>query len=302
MSRVQIPSVALPTHISGWSGNHLTRSGKTGPSRAGIAPRVQLIALQYAPEWEDKARSHRLVETMLSSIKPDPGALVVLPEMGDTGWSFNLDSVLSGDSPGWAAELAQTHGIHLQVGFAEPAPDGKAFNCTVIARPDGTLGPVYRKMHPFSYGREGKYFKGGDVVVVDRLPQAAVCPTICYDLRFPEMYRHAARAGAEVMTVIASWPGVRAAHWRALAIARAIENQAYVIATNRTGSDPSFVYRGSSVIVSPHGEILAEGGDQPCAIKAEFNRTVIDDWRKGFPAIADIRGDLLGESPPGSNL
>ena len=217
--------------------------------------------------------------------------------MGDTGWSFNLDSVLSGDSPGWAAKTARAHGIHLQVGYAEPGPDGKAFNCTVIARPDGSLGPVYRKMHPFSYGWEGKHFNGGDAVVGDRLPEAAVCPTVCYDLRFPELYRHAALAGAEVMTVIASWPGVRAAHWRALAIARAIENQAYVIATNRTGKDPSFEYTGGSVIVSPHGEVLAEGGTQPCAIKADFNRTEIDEWREKFPAIGDARRDLLGDSP-----
>ena len=272
------------------------KPGQIGARPGRKRPRVQLIALQYAPAWEDKTRSHQLVESMLAEIKPDPGALVVLPEMGDTGWSFNLESVLSGDSPGWASETAQTHGIHLQVGYAEPGPDGKAYNCTVIARPDGSLGPVYRKMHPFSYGWEGEHFAGGDVVVVDRLEQAVVCPTICYDLRFPELYRHAALGGAEVMTVIASWPGVRAAHWRALAIARAIENQAFVVATNRTGSDPSFDYTGGSIIISPHGEVLAEGGEDPGAITAEFDRVEMENWRKKFPAIGDARADLLGGS------
>ena len=259
---------------------------------------MQLIALQYPPSWEDKASSHLLVEEMLEDIQPEAGSLVVLPEMSDTGWSFNLDAVVAGDSPGWAAATARKHRLHLQVGYAESGPDQKAFNCTVIARPDGSLGPVYRKMHPFSYGREIDHYESGDSVVVDRLPRAAVCPTICYDLRFPELYRHAALAGAEVMTVIASWPGVRAAHWRALAIARAMENQAYVVAVNRTGSDPSFDYAGGALIISPHGEVLAEGGTEAGAVQAGFDRTVLENWRNTFPALADIRGDLLEGPPP----
>ena len=100
--------------------------------------------------------------------------------------------------------------------------------------------------------------------------------------------------GAEIFTVIASWPIERAAHWRALTIARAIENQAYVIAVNRTGTDPHWQYGGGSLIVSPLGEVLAEGGSEPCVLKAHFERPVIDDWRKRFPATKDVHSHLLG--------
>ena len=256
---------------------------------------MQLIALQYAPAWEDKARTHAHVEAMLESTRPEPGDLVVLPEMGDTGWSFNFDAVIPGDTPAWAADTARRFQIHLQVGYAEMGRDEKALNCTVIARPDGTLGPVYRKIHPFSFGNETEHFQGGDAVVVDPLPEAVVCPTICYDLRFPEIYRLGAIAGAEVMTVIASWPRARAAHWKALAIARAIENQAYVVAVNRTGRDPTFTYGGGSLVISPLGDVLDEGDSEECAVIGTFDRAALDEWRSRFPALSDLHRGLLGQ-------
>ncbi len=139
---------------------------------------MQLIALQYAPLWEDKARTHTHVESMLESAPPEPGALVVLPEMADTGWSFNFDAVIPGDTPAWAAATARRFKIHLQLGYAEMGNDGKAHNCTVIARPDGSLGPIYRKIHPFSFGSEPEYLQGVDSIIVDHLPEAVICPTI----------------------------------------------------------------------------------------------------------------------------
>lgn len=255
---------------------------------------MQLIALQYAPIWEDKASSQAHVEKLLVSAEPEPGALVVLPEMSDTGWSFNTAGITEGDTPGWASNVARRLGIHLQVGYAELNPDGKGLNCTVIAAPDGSVGEVYRKIHPFSFGRESDHFDGGSEIIVEQLPEAMVCPTICYDLRFPELYRHGAMAGAEIFTVMASWPRERAAHWRALVIARAIENQAWVVAVNRTGQDPSFSYAGGSLIVSPMGEIMAEGGASEEIVSASFDRTEMDNWRARFPALKDIRTALLG--------
>lgn len=264
---------------------------------------MQLIALQYAPIWEDKASSHAHVEDLLTRAEPEPGALVVLPEMSDTGWSFNTGRITEGDTPEWASDVARRFGIHLQVGFAELTSEGKGLNCTIIAAPDGSLGEIYRKIHPFSFGSETDHFDGGSEIIVEQLPEALVCPTICYDLRFPELYRHGAMAGAEIFTVIASWPRERAAHWRALVIARAIENQAWVVAVNRTGQDPSFSYGGGSVIVSPMGEIMAEGDANEGVVSASFDRTEMDKWRARFPALNDIRPSLLGNptiEPPES--
>ncbi len=98
------------------------------------------------------------------------------------------------------------------------------------------------------------------------------------------------------MTVIASWPRERAAHWRTLAIARAIENQAYVVAVNRTGSDPSYTYAGGSLVISPLGEVLDEGGTtEDAMVCGVFDRATLDDWRRRFPALVDLHRPLLGQ-------
>jgi len=257
---------------------------------------MQLIALQYAPSWLDKSSTHATVERLLAAADLSPGALVVLPEMCDTGWSLDIDAAVAGDTRTWALAVAARFDISLCIGFAELAGDDRGSNCSLIAHANGTLGPLYRKMHPFSFGAEAKVYDGGDALIVDRCGSVPIGLSICYDLRFPELYRHNALAGAEIFTVIASWPTERAAHWRALAIARAIENQAYVVAVNRVGSDPTFTYGGGSLIVSPLGEVLAEGANGEEVLSAAFDRDMLDKWRTTFPALSDTRPNLLGIS------
>ena len=267
---------------------------------------MQLFGLQFAPTWEDKDSSHATIERLLQAAEPSPGDLVVLPEMCDTGWSFNHELTTSQDSLNWAGSVAKRLGIHLQIGYSELGSDGKGRNCSTIMRPDGSHGPVYRKMHPFSglpkrfpqggknSGSEVENFTRGETIVLDHVGEMTVCPTICYDLRFPEFYRHGALAGAQAFSVIASWPAQRAGHWRALAIARAIENQAYVVAVNRIGSDPSMNYAGGSMIISPQGEVLADAGESEGAIRAEFSLSELLGWRNRFPVLQDLHRDLLG--------
>ncbi len=255
---------------------------------------MQLIGLQFGPVWEDKASSHAVIEELLENTRPEPGAFVVLPEMSDTGWSFDLDQILEEDTLNWAATIAQNYKIYLQVGYAIGSHSSKGYNCTTIVSPDGSAGSTYKKIHPFSFGDEPSHYHSGEEIIVERLENTLVCPTICYDLRFPELYRHGMLKGAEIFTVIASWPIQRAGHWRTLTIARAIENQAYVIAVNRTGEDPNCQYGGGSLIVSPQGEVLAEGGSEPTAVIATFDQAALESWRKGFPAIKDVHSHLLG--------
>src|SRR5262245_29877943 len=231
---------------------------------------MRFAAVQFNIVWEDKAANHAVIERMLSEAKREipPGTLVLLPELGDTGFSMNLDRIVDDDrSLEWAQSLARTFGVFVQHGFARRDPTiGKGLNCAAIIGPDGRVLGTYEKIHPFSYGREAKHYRGGEHLLLARCGDVVVCPMICYDLRFPELWRHAALAGAEVFTIGASWPAARQHHWRALLIARAIENQAFVVAVNRTGTDPHLPYAGGSIIISPKGEILAEAGDQPCVL------------------------------------
>ncbi len=259
---------------------------------------MQVIALQYAPTWLDKSASHRTVEAMLEAVRPEAGAFVVLPEMSDTGWSMDVDAVVEGDSIGWARRLTADLRIHLQIGFArrvDRAPG--AANAAIVIHPDGRTSPVYEKIHPFGFTPEPDHFAAGTAIVLERVGSFQTAPSICYDLRFPELHRLAVAEGAEILAIGANWPVERAAHWRALVIARAVENQTYVIATNRTGSDPTFDFGGGSLIVGPDGSVLAEGGSGPEAVTAVVDESTLQRWRRVFPALRDRRSELLGEIP-----
>jgi predicted amidohydrolase len=122
---------------------------------------------------------------------------------------------------------------------------------------------------------------------------------VCYDLRFPEVFRMAALQGTELMIVIANWPEVRIQHWITLLQARAIENQAYVVGVNRAGRDPRLFHPGRSMIIDPHGTILVDAGEGESIATSDIDLEVVRDWRRSFPALRDIRAEFLSEC--GSN-
>lgn len=258
---------------------------------------MRIAAIQHDIVWESKPDNHATVERMLDEAdigRDDPRTFVLLPEMGDTGFSFNLDCIVDDQTLPWATELARRRSIWMQVGYAVRADDDTGRNCASIINPDGAVVATYQKVHPFSYGREADYFTGGDHLCIADCDGAIVSPLICYDLRFPELFRLAALAGAEVLTIGANWPSERQHHWRSLLIARAIENQAYLVAVNRVGSDPRLSYLGGSMIVSPTGEVLAEAKDVPTVLQAEIDLDSLRDWRRRFPALKDVHSELIG--------
>lgn len=251
-------------------------------------------AVQFDIAWEDKAANHATIERMLRDAKIEPKTFVLLPELGDTGFSLNVDGIADDRSLTWAIGLAKSLGIYLQHGFATRGPDGKGRNCAAIIDPSGKVLGMYEKVHPFSYGKEGFHYTGGNHIVLAHCDQAVVCPMICYDLRFPELWRQGAMRGAQVFTIGACWPQARQHHWRSLLIARAIENQAFVVAVNRIGADPNVKYAGGSMIVSPKGDILAEAADQATVLTANLEMKVLSAWRQEFPALRDVHPELLG--------
>jgi len=120
-----------------------------------------------------------------------------------------------------------------------------------------------------------------------------VAPFVCYDLRFPEIFRHAVKKGVQVYTVIANWPEPREAHWLALLKARAIENQAFVLGVNRVGRDPKNAYSGRSQILDPRGSVLADAGNAEGVFGVELDPAALLDYRKAFPAIQDMKSGWL---------
>ncbi|MFW6059205.1 MAG: carbon-nitrogen family hydrolase [Phycisphaeraceae bacterium] len=253
---------------------------------------MQVIGCQLDIQWEDKSANHERVRRLLADVQVQPGALIVLPEMFATGYSMNVQVVHEGGArptERFCAALAVEHGAYVLAGAVSPDRAGWGRNEAVAFDPSGELVARYAKMHPMTVAGEAEHYLPGTEVVTFACGEFVVSPFVCYDLRFPEIFRMAATRGAHVMPVIANWPAVRIAHWRTLLAARAIENQAYVIGVNRTGDSPEMAYNGRSVVIDPRGETIAEAGEGETALVADIELEPLLEYRAKFPALADRR-------------
>lgn len=272
------------------------RGGPHPPNRQAIGYGVcmQITIVQYDIIWEDKHASQLQMNAMLDESPPHEHGFVLVPELCDVGFSLNLDAIVDDRTTDWARERAMRDRCWIQYGEARRGPDGLGLNRAHVVDPDGVIRGTYDKIHPFSHGRESEHYAGGNSLQLVDIGGLIVCPMICYDLRFPELWRLARMAGAEAFAIGASWPAARAEHWRSLLVARAIENQAFVFACNRCGSDPHLDYAGGSMIVSPTGEILVDGGTGPGILQAEIDPKQVGDWRNEFRCHDDLNGAFLG--------
>jgi omega-amidase len=253
---------------------------------------MKLIGVQLDIVWEDKPATFDRVRRLLEVQRPQAGSLLVLPEMFSTGFSMNVAKIdEAGERPAEAflRSLALDYKTYLLGGVVNVGPDGRGRNQALAFAPDGRELVRYDKIHPFTLGEEGKHYTGGDAVHVFNWDNLTVAPFVCYDLRFPEVFRAAARRKAQLLAIIANWPYPRESHWVTLLQARAIENQAYVIGVNRCGKDPKHMYFGRSMIVDPHGKILADAGNEEGLVSADIDAQVVDAWRRDFPALLDMK-------------
>jgi omega-amidase len=253
---------------------------------------MKLYCCQTDITWEDKRANHARVQKLLSAAKTARGSLVLLPEMFSTGFSMNVSGIQEGsaaETEKFLARLAADFGVYAIGGLVTAGTDGHGFNQAAVLSPEGRELTRYTKMQPFSLGAETKHYHAGNESVFFQWQNLSVAPFICYDLRFPELFRDAARKGAQLFAVIANWPVTRIQHWITLLQARAIENQAYVAGVNRVGNDPKYIYNGRSIIVDPHGNILADAGDGERVIGADIDPSIVVKWREDFPALRDMR-------------
>jgi predicted amidohydrolase len=257
---------------------------------------MKVFCCQHDIAWEDKAATFALVESAPGPATFEPGSLVILPEMFSTGFSFDLPRIAEGDlraAERYLAEAAQACGIFAMGGVVNVGADGRGRNECVVFSPEGREIARYVKMQPFAPGGEAAHFTAGDRPMPFAWGECLVAPFICYDLRFPEIFRPVARAGAQLITVIASWPEARIGQWVKLLQARAIENQCYVAGVNRVGSDPRFRYCGRSMIVDFRGDVVADAGTEANVISAELDLAALEQYRRELPFLADIREDFV---------
>jgi predicted amidohydrolase len=200
-----------------------------------------------------------------------PG-IVVLPELWGTGFAYHQLVRLAGEVPGLLAQLQQLcAGYNILVAGSLPEGSGSSYyNTLYLTGPEGIIG-TWRKQRLFSPMGEDDFFTAGTATAPVNSPLGPLAGLVCYDLRFPELLRQQAALGATLLVVSAQWPEARVNHWRVLLQARAIENQMFVVAANRSGTTDATVFGGHSMIIAPDGAILAEAGREE-----EFRGVLLD--------------------------
>ena len=219
---------------------------------------MKIALIQMDTAWESKTANYARAEKFFKKAAQEACDIIVFPEMFDTGFSMNI-SALSEDEKGETARvlsgLAKKYGLNVIAGFAAKTPGRKkAKNLAVVFDRSGSVIANYAKMRPFSFADEDKYFSAGNSSVVFSIEGVPASVFICYDLRFPEIFREVARE-VRMIFVLANWPDTRKDHWETLLKARAIENQCFVIGVNRTGKDGNGIrYSGASHVYGPTGK------------------------------------------------
>lgn len=252
---------------------------------------MNIAAVQHDIAWEQRDTNLTRFETWFSQAVDTGADLVLFSEMFAVGFSMNTAVTaepVDGKTVTWMHEQAAKHGV--TVGGSVPLyhdDDARPYNTFVLARPDGTRD-MYNKIHPFSYSGENAHFAAGDVPHITTLADCRVGISVCYDLRFAPLYYSRAEQ-VDVELVVASWPAARRQHWITLAIARAIENQTYMVALNRVGSGGGLAYSGDSLIIDPSGNILAQGDATEMLLHGELDPTVVAAARAAFPVQRDRR-------------
>jgi len=246
-------------------------------------------ALQFRIDVGDvPGNRERAVRWIVEAAKQG-ARLCVLPEMWSTGFAEDRLLMLSRTTPGILHEL-RTLAARLRIVIAGSLPErfGRGvYNTLYVVNATGVVTGEYRKAHLFTPSGEDRWFRRGTSAGIIPTDAGAIGPLVCYDLRFPELSRKYFLEGAAVLCVASQWPSARSGHWEILTVARAVENQAYLVAANAVGPSGPFHYAGGSVVVSPTGERLATLGEEEGMALATVDPAVAEEARRRIPCLTD---------------
>ncbi len=262
--------------------------------------RAAAVQLQSTP---DRDRNLEAADRLTRAAARAGAELVVLPEkwpvLGTPEQTAAAAEPYDGPTLRWASDLARELGIDLVAGsFSERTDGERGANTSLHAGPDGEIKATYRKIHMFDVEVGGKVYKesereapGEEIVVSETAAGTPLGLTICYDLRFPELYRILAVRGAKVIAVPAAFTlATTREHWEVLLRARAIEDQAFMVAANQFGEHaPGYRSGGRSMIVDPWGVVLAQAPDKETYVLAELDLARQDEIRRTLPSLANRR-------------
>ncbi len=256
-----------------------------------VGTRLTLALAQMAVAEKAREANFRRAAEMVAAAARAEASLVLLPELWGCGYSATHFSACAGplDAGLFARMAALAAAYRIAVGGSHIERRGeRLYNTFALYGPDGRLWGAYRKIHRFLPLGEG-VLAAGDAVGLAETPWGAAGLAVCYDLRFPEVFRVQGEAGARLLLLVAEWPASRVMHWTALLRARAIENQAFVAAVNRVGVSEGTRFGGQSIVISPQGETLAQAGAQETLLLARVDLHEADVYRQAFPALRHRR-------------
>lgn len=251
---------------------------------------MKVSIVQHDIVWEDAAATHAHVAPMIAEAAAEGARVVVLPEMFATGFSMHPERFAEdegGPSEQFLLNQAREFDVYLIASVAQRGADGHYRNNAIVAAPDGAARR-YAKIHPFSYAGEHEHYAAGTESLTVDIDGFRMSVFICYDLRFADEFWDLAPV-TDGYVVVANWPAERAAHWRLLLPARAVENLAYVIGVNRVGTVKNLVYQGDSVVLGPTGEVLAKCPAGESVVTTEIDGVTVSGTRKSLPFLADRR-------------
>ena len=259
---------------------------------------MRVAVAQIKVELGTPAANLEKVRRFAADAKKAGAELVVFPEMVDTGYQMDLILEYAGD---WSDPIGFHAGLHkvaaelgigIVCGLSERDPGG-VYNAVAFIDAEGRDVAKYRKSHLFPLADEHKALTPGEEMIVVEHGAFRFGLDVCYDLRFPDLFRQEMRAGATAFLVASAWPFPRLEHWKTLTSARAIENQSYLIAANRVGTDGPLTFCGSSRILDPFGTVLASADEiSEGIITADIEAPRVDEVRKAIPVLSSERPDL----------
>jgi predicted amidohydrolase len=255
--------------------------------------KMKIALIQMNIQWEDKKENYKRAETFIKEASEHGCTIIVFPEMFNTGFSMNIFRIgepENGETTSFLSQMAKQYRINIIAGFPIWEMNReKGRNIAAIYNTEGNVIAKFTKLHPFPLAKEDQYYIAGNDIItftVDGMPSSIF---ICYDLRFPEVFRKVAKK-VQAIFVIANWPTSRKDHWEALLRARAIENQCFIIGVNRTGIDGNGIdYPGASRIYDSLGNNICAGNETAEMIIGELNPREADEVRSRFSFLQDIR-------------
>jgi predicted amidohydrolase len=259
---------------------------------------VDAAAIQFNITLGEIDRNLAKAEAALRRVAERGAQLAVLPEMWSGGFAYKKLAELAAATPrvlDVVALLSAELGLTVVGSLPEQVGDKVCNTAYVTDR--GELVGSYRKLHLFSLMNEHEHIAAGDRSAVVPTSIGRLGLTVCYDLRFPELFRKLALDGAEIICLPGEWPAPRQLHWRTLLRARAIENQCFVVAANCCGRQGKLDFFGMSMIIAPRGELLAEADDCATELVAACDFRELADYRAQITCFADRRPDVYGTLP-----